>query len=247
MRRTPLVLCSLAIAGLPASSASAADTAEHTLGVSGQGLVELVPDVGSFEASVERTAPTSSAARNAANTRLARIVARLRAPSIPREDITTTSISLSRERTRNPRTKRLRVRYRASGSFAVRVADGTKTGRAIDLAAGAGATGIDGPSFSFSAGKRTEGRQAAEKSALADARGRADAAAASQGQKVVGVQSIELDPSGTSEPSAVQDSAASPTAGSGSTGKRVAPTPVLAGREEFTSSVRVVYLIAPAG
>jgi uncharacterized protein len=246
MRRTPVVLCTLALTGLAASSASAADPAEHTLGVSGQGLVELVPDVGSFEAGVERTAPTSSAARNAANVRLGRIVARLRALGIPRDDITTTSISLSRERSRNPRTKRLRVRYRAAGSFSVRVTDGTKTGRAVDLAAGAGATGIDGPSFSFSAGKRTEGRQAAEKSALADARGRADAAAASQGQKVVGVQSIELDPSGTSEPGAVSDGVAAPATPS-SGAKRAAPTPVLAGREEFTSAVRVVYLIAPAG
>lgn len=241
MRRLLPVLLVLVLA----PAAHAQEPADRTLGVQGLGEVELAPDVGTFDAVVRRTSPTSAGARNAANVRLNRIVARLRALGVPREDITTTRVSLSRERIRLRKGAPLRVRYTAAGAFAVRVQDTARVGRALDAAAGAGATGIDGPEFTFSQAKRTEGRLAAEKSALADARRRADAAAASQGQKVAGVRSIELDPSSANQ-SARESAppAAAPPTPSAAPGD--APTPVLPGRETFSSAVRVVYLLQPA-
>jgi len=248
MRRLAAVL-TLAAALLAAPGALAQEPADRTLGVQGRGELELAPDVGTFDAVVRRTSPTSRGARDAANKRLNAIVARLRALEVPREDITTTSVSLFRERIRDRRTKALRVRYTATGAFAVRVEDTARVGRALDAVAGAGATSIDGPEFSFSQAKRTEGRLAAEKAALADARRRADEAAASQGQRVVGVRSIELDPGSAKEPAPPAPVAAAAPAleGQGTTGRPVAPTPVLPGRETFSSAVRVVYLLQPAG
>lgn len=234
----------------PAAHAQQAAAPDRTLGAQGRGQVELAPDVGTFRAVVRRTAPTSGGARDAANRRLNAIVARLRTLEVPRQDITTTSISLFRERIRNPKTKVLRVRYTATGAFAVRVEDTARVGRALDATANAGATSISGPDFSFSQAKRTQGRLAAEQAALADARRRADGAAASQGQRVVGVRSIELDP-GTETASENGDAVApqaAESAGSSSADRRpAAPTPVLPGRETFESAVRVVYLIQPAG
>lgn len=247
MRRLALFLTLLATLGA-APPASAQEPADRTLGVQGLGEVELAPDVGTFQAVVRRTAPTSRGARAAANGRLNAIVARLRALDVPRQDITTTSVSLFRQRIRTRRNGPLRVRYTASGAFAVRVEDTARVGRALDAAAGAGATSIDGPEFSFSQVKRTEGRLAAEKAALADARRRADEAAASQGQRVVGVRSIELDPGSAREPQPEANAAApSQSVESGVAGRPVAPTPVLPGRETFSSTVRVVYLLQPAG
>ncbi len=245
MRRLAAVL-TLAAALLAAPGALAQEPADRTLGVQGLGELELAPDVGEFEAVVRRTSPTSRGARDAANMRLNAIVSRLRALDVPREDITTTAVSLSRERFRTRRDRALRVRYTATGAFAVRVEDTARVGRALDAVAGAGATSIEGPEFSFSQAKRTEGRLAAEKAALADARRRADEAAASQGQRVVGVRSIELDPASAQEPAATKDSVDVP-ADSGRSGRPVAPTPVLPGRETFSSAVRVVYLLQPAG
>ncbi len=248
MRRLILVLAATSM--LLAAPAAAQQPADRTLGVQGLGEVELAPDVGSFDAVVRRTAPTSRGARNAANVRLNRIVARLRALGVPRQDITTTSVSLFRQRIRLRRGGPLRVRYTATGAFAVRVEDPARVGRALDAVAGAGATSIDGPQFSFSQAKRTEGRLASERAALADARRRADEAAASQGQRVAGVRSIELDPGGTGEPADEEATFAEPqssTAGSGAPARATAPTPVLPGRDRFTSAVRVVYLLQPAG
>lgn len=244
MRRLPVVLLTLVALGAPAS-ARAADPAEQTLGVQGTGEVELAPDVGSFDAEVDRIAATSAGARNAANVRLGTIVRRLRALSIPRADITTTSIRLVRERYRTEKRRKLRVRWVASGSFSVRVTDVSRIGPALDAVSAAGATGVDGPTFSFSTGRRTEARLEAERAALSDARRRADAAAASQGARVVGVRSIELDPT-TATFDDVRRPAAPAAGSSASAESAPAPAPVLAGRQTFSSAVRVVYLLGPA-
>lgn len=244
MRRLPVLLLTIAALGAPATARADEPAPEHTLGVQGRGDVELTPDVGSFDAEVRRVGATSAGARNAANVRLGTIVRRLRELAVPRQDITTTSIALVRERYRTPKGKKLRVRWIASGSFSVRLTDVSRTGPAIDAVSAAGATGVDGPAFSFSPGRSTEGRVAAEQAALADARRRADGAAASQGQRVVGVRSIELDPA-----SAITEArpVASPAGASGTAeDASPAPAPVLAGRQTFSSAVRVVYLLAPA-
>jgi uncharacterized protein len=241
MRRLPLLLVALAALAVPASAGAQQAADQHTLGVQGLGEVERAPDVGSFSAEVRRTAPTSAGARAATNGRLVSIVGRMRALGVQRTDITTTSVRLTRERFRTPRTRALRVRYVAVGALAVRVGDG-QVGRALDAAAGAGATGIDGPQFTFSQAASTQGRRDAEQAALADARARADAAAASQGQRVTGVQSIELDPGSGAQPVLAESAAGVP----GPARKPAAPTPVLPGRQTFSSTVRVVYLLQPA-
>ncbi len=244
MRRLAAVL-TLA-AALAAPGAAHAQEPERTLGVQGLGEVELAPDVGTFEAVVRRTAATSAAARGSANVRLVSIVGRLRAIGVPRTDITTTSVSLFRERYRLRKGGPLKVRYTASGAFAVRVQDVEQVGRALDVAADAGATGIDGPRFSFSQARRTEGRLAAERAALADARRRADEAAASQGQRVTGVRSIELDPGSAPGPQPVDSAGQEASVSAAAPSRPVAPTPVLPGRETFSSTVRVVYVLQPA-
>ena len=115
MRRLPVVPILVATALLTAPAAALAqEPADRTLGVQGLGEVELAPDVGTFQAVVRRTAPTSRGARDAANRRLNAIVARLRALDVPRQDITTTSVSLFRQRTRTRRNGPLRVRYTAA-------------------------------------------------------------------------------------------------------------------------------------
>lgn len=240
--RSAVVLVA-ATALLAAPAAASAQEPAHTLAVQGLGEVELAPDVGTFRAEVRRTAPTSAAARTAANGRLAAIVTSLRALDVPRADITTTAVRLTRLRYRVRGTRVLRVRYVALGAFSVRVQGAERVGRALDAAAGAGATGISGPDFSFSQALRTQGRREAEQAALSDARTRADAAAASQGQRIAGVQSIELDPDGGVAP--VAESAAGAPAPAPA-GKAVPPTPVLAGRQSFSGAVRVVYLLQPA-
>jgi uncharacterized protein YggE len=219
---------------------AAAQTDEHTLSVIGRGQVELRPDRGSFSIGVVRRAPRPNPARSHANARVRAIVSALRSLGVEREQITTSEVSIVRYGRRLHKHGPLRVRYRASVSLDVAVEGIGLLGRAIDAASRHGASAIYGPQLSLSPELRASGRREADAGALEDARARADAAAAAAGQRVVGVQSIDLDPAAEGA-SASFDSAAS--SGGGSAG---APTRVFAGRRRITSRARVTYVIEPA-
>ncbi len=216
---------------------AAAQSEEHTLSVIGRGQVELRPDRGTFSVAVIRRAASPNPARSRANRRVRAIVTALRGLGIERDQITTSEISVVRYGRRERKHGPLRVRYRASVSLDVAVEDIELLGRGIDAASRRGASAIYGPQLSLSPQLRATGRRRSEAAALGDARARADAAAAEAGQRVVGVQSIDLDPV-SEEFVTSYDSAGAGRAG--------APTKVFAGRRRFTSRVRVTYIIEPA-
>ncbi len=106
----------------------------------------------------------------------------------------------------------------------------------FDVASRAGADSYSGPNFDFS--YPSAGLVQASDAALADARRRADAAAAQLGMWVVGVQSVDLDPSSSSP----QSSAGAPGSGSAPAARKLT-TPTLPGRQEVDADVDVVYLL----
>ena len=184
--------------------------------------------------------PTSRAARAFVNRRIARVRRAILARGIAAEDIQTTGVSVTRERIRARRGRPARTRYRASSRLVVTTRDVPRVGALIDSVADAGADEVFGPEFSFQ--DPTMGDVLATRAAIADARRRADDAAAQIGQRVTGVQSVDLAPftagGGDSASGGSDDSGA---AGGGDGGTRVSP-----GLEEFVALVRVVYTIAPA-
>jgi uncharacterized protein YggE len=170
---------------------------------------------------------------------VAAIVSGLRAAGVPRAGIQTEDVSVARRRHRVGKHGPIRVRFRASASLDVDVDGLGRLGRAMDIAAARGATAVYGPSLDFTPALRESGLERAETAALKDARARADRAAATTGQRIVGVQSINLDPD--------QDLLyASADSGGGGASAGRAPTTIHAGRESFTTTARVVYLIEPA-
>lgn len=128
-------------------------------------------------------------------------------------------------------------RSAAGSRQALSAANRTANGIVSALRATAsGASSVSGPSFSFS--DPSAGRIAATRAALADARRRADDAAAAIGYTVTGVQSVQLDPQ------SVPVFAGAPTS-AGSSGAGV-PTTVHPGTQEVDAQVQVVFTIAPA-
>ena len=109
-------------------------------------------------------------------------------------------------------------------------------GRLIDAVADAGADDVFGPEFSFT--DPSQGGVLATRAALADARRRADDAAAQLSPRITGIQSIDLNPI-ADEFGGSDDSAGGGALEEGRT--RVSP-----GRESFFSLVRVVYAVVPA-
>ncbi|MDQ6779010.1 MAG: SIMPL domain-containing protein [Actinomycetota bacterium] len=232
-----------AVAGLSlifAPAALADATTPSTLSVQGSGSVMVIPDVASLSVSVTRSAPASRAALSAANQRVDAIVGAERALGVPGSGIQTSGVNVSPGTVRvGPRGRRHRVRrFIATESLSI-TTTAAIVGQAIDVAVRAGADSVDGPNFSFS--DPSAGMVAATNAALADARRRASAAAATLGYTVTGVQSVNLDP---------QSGVAVPASGTGSTApvaaKPPTPTTVHPGAQQVDATVAVVYTIAPA-
>jgi uncharacterized protein len=240
MRVVRIAVAAAAMSLVLAPAALADATTPSTLSVEGQGSVMVIPDVASLTASVTRSATTSRAALSAANRRVDAIVGAVRAAGVPASGIQTNSIDVSRGTIKvGPPGARHRVRrYIANESLSITTATAI-VGSVIDAAVRAGADSIDGPDFSFS--NPSAGVVAATNAALADARQRANAAAAALGYTVTGVQSVDLDPqSGVLAPGS--------SAGTGSTtvAPVATPTTVHPGTQEVDATVEVVYTIAPA-
>jgi uncharacterized protein YggE len=218
--------------------AALGDTTTPTLSVDGSGSVMVMPDVASLTVNVTRSAVTSSAALGAANRRVDAIVGAERAVGVPAAGIQTTLVDVSRGTIGiGPRKHRHFVhRYIANESISI-TTTAALAGQVIDVAVHAGADSINGPNFSFS--DPSAGIVAATNAALADARRRADAAAATLGYVVSGVQSVNLDPQSTTILAPGSASAPAPV--------RAAPTPttVHPGTQEVDASVNVVFTIAP--
>jgi len=243
MRRVFAVLVPvIAAAALGVAPAAAQEAAEPTtLAASGTGRALLTPDQAELYVGVSRIRATSRAARAVANRRLASVQRALRARGIPARDVQTDGVSVSRERLRARRGRPARVRYRASAQLTVTTRDVPGLGRLIDAVADAGADDLFGPDFSFT--DPSQGGILATRAALADARRRADDAAAQLGVRITGVESIDLAPP-------LLELGQDESAGGSGEGSFLsgddARTEISPGREEFVSRVRVIYTVVPA-
>jgi uncharacterized protein len=231
-------VAALSLIFAPAALADA--TTPSTLSVVGSGSVMVTPDVASLSVTVTRSAPTSRAALSAANQRTDAIVGAERAIGVPWSGIQTSDVNVSPGTVRvGPRGKRHRVRrFVATESLSITTTTAI-VGQAIDVAVHAGADSVDGPDFSFS--DPSAGVVAATNAALADARTRANAAAATLGYTVTGVQSVDLDPQ-----SGVAVAGSGAVSAPAAPAKPTTPTTVHPGAQEVDATVDVVYTIAPA-
>jgi uncharacterized protein YggE len=231
------IVAVVAVLSLIFASAAVADaTSPSTLRVDGSGSVMVTPDVASLSVSVARSAAKSGVALSAANLRVGAIVAAIRAAGVPKTGIQTNSIDVSRGTVRvGPRKHQHRVRrYTATESLSI-TSTTSIVGRVIDAATRAGADSVNGPEFSFS--DPSAGVVTATNAALADARRRGNAAAASLGYRVAGVQSVDLNPQST----VVSPVSAAP----GATSSPTTPTRIHPGVEEVDATVVIVYTIVP--
>jgi hypothetical protein len=179
---------------------------------------------------------SSRAALSAANRSTDAVVHAIRALGVPGSDIQTQDVSVSSRIVRVGSSRRRERLWTGSESLAIHVTNIKSVGSVIDAATRAGATTVDGPTFSFS--DPSAGKLAATRAAIADARRRADDAAAAMGYRVTGVQSVQLDPQSQLAP--VAGGAPSASAGPST------PTTVHPGTQEVDARVEIVYTIAPA-
>lgn len=247
MRRCVLAL---ALAGavvlLPSAPAGADGT--QTLSVLGNGAVFVRPDVADVSVEVDRNASTARRALSRVNRGSDAIIRAIRGLGIPAGDIQTQEVNEYRNVPYPGEPAAPRSRWSASVSVNIHITDITLMGRVIDISIGHGASSIDGPNYSFS--DPSAGLRAATRAAIADARRRADDAAAAVGDQVTGVESMDLDPGGggvaiSRFPKHLRGLTGPPGRSRKHRPHRVR-TNIRPGAQEVDAQVAIIYTIAPA-
>jgi len=233
--------CAAALLAAPAMAAAQTQTdTTPTVAADGIGTATLTPDIADFAVTVRERGSTSAAARNAANKVTGAVLRLATAAGVAADDQRTIGISISRERVKRKHKPTI-TRYNARQYLQIRVRDIKKLGPLLDAVADAGADQVEGPEFGFA--DPSAGRLLATRAALADARRRADDAAATSGLRITGVRSVVLAPSNDENccddsSKSSEQAASAPLSGGGSTS--VSP-----GSQQFNEQVRVVYTAAP--
>lgn len=113
-------------------------------------VVRSAPDTATVGAGVSTRAPTATAAMQQNAAAMDKVIARLRALGIARDDIQTASISLSPQyQYNNDNTPPRFLGYEAANQVSVILHDLDRVGGTLDALVSAGATNINGPSFSL--------------------------------------------------------------------------------------------------
>src|SRR3954452_17646853 len=238
-----VIACAAALLALPAVAAAQTQTdTTPTVAADGIGTATLTPDIADFAVLIRERGSTSAAARNAANKVTAAVLRLATGAGVAADDQRTIGISISRERVKRQH-KAAFSRYNARQYLQIRVRDVKKLGPLLDGVADAGAEEVEGPESGFA--DPSAGRLLATRAALADARRRADDAAATSGLRITGVRSVVLAPDDDedccNDSSKSGDQAASAPAGGGGGGS----TSIAPGSQQFNERVRVIYTAAP--
>ena len=143
----------------------------------GTGKVKAVPDVATVNLGVSATAPSSRTARSAADAKLTRVLATLKARGVEPADIQTSQITLTPNFGRNGSTV---VGYTATNTVTATLRDLDTAGEIVSAAAGVGANDMSGLTLTVS--NENAVYQRALKSAVADARAHAEAIAEASGE-----------------------------------------------------------------
>jgi len=236
MRGYKWAVAVVATAASISAPAASAGTIGSTLSVDGSGSVFVAPDVADLSVSVARSAVNSREALSAANSTTDRVVRAIRAIGVPAGAIQTEGVSIASRIVRVGNDKHRERRWTASEAIDIHVTNLKVVGSVIDGGTKAGASTVNGPTFSFS--DPSAGKVAATRAAIADARRRADDAAAALGYRVTGVRSVQIDPQSPVQPFARAATSAS-TAPS-------PPTTVHPGTQEVDAEVEIVYTISRA-
>jgi uncharacterized protein len=231
-----VVLTVLALRGTGAPEAAQAasgpaggrpDVLAPYLRFSGEGSVTARPDTADLWLTVDANAGSSQAALADTTGRMAAVIAAMKADGITADDMQTGNVS-SWQDYESPH------RWHASNTLTVTLHDPSKAGNVLSDASHAGADEVSGPSFSLS-DQHAATRQALGL-AIADARSKADAAAAAMGVHVTGVVSVsDQAPVEPLPMYGVAQAAASPRAA----------VPVQTGTQTVTSDVVVVFSYGP--
>jgi uncharacterized protein YggE len=173
-----------AFAAATAAPGSAIAPSDRTLTFGGSGEVDLQPDTAVIGVSVHGRGASSDDAQGVASDKMKTVLAALRSLDsvhIADADLETQGVNTSPDWEHEGR-------FVSDQTLSVTLHDPAQAGEVMAAATKAGADSVDGPSFSLA--EQSAAYRDALRSALADARSKADAAAAAMGVHILGTTTI---------------------------------------------------------
>lgn len=221
----------------PAAPSPAAP--ERSLTVVGEGQVREAPDIARATLGVEATAPTAVAATRDAATRMAAVIAAVKALGVADRDVQTSAFTIRSERFNTPvpaaGSPPAPITYVASSSISVTIRATARASEILDAAVNAGSNEVWGVSFAHSDEETLRTR--ARALAVADARARAEGLARAAG--VALGQVLSIDEAGLQPFSRVM--------GQGSAARRdVDAIPIENGELTISDRIQIVFALEPA-
>jgi uncharacterized protein YggE len=220
----------------PAALAQETKAATRTVSVNGSGKVILTPDIAYVTVGVQTISENASEAVSANNSSTQKVIDALKAAGIADKDLQTTNFSISPQQDYDPSTGKPtgKITYTVNNSVFVTVRDINNVGQVLDASIQAGANNIGG--IQFDVWDKTQALSTARKSAVADARSKAEELAGAAGVTLGAVQTINEYTSGGPVPMYDMRAAVPAPAAAAS-------VPVQAGQMTLTVEVSIVYEI----
>lgn len=213
------------------ASAQAQTVPTPQITVTGEGVVDGIPDIATLSLGVTTTGDTAAAAMAANTEALSAVMARLKAAGIADRDMQTTNLSINPNWTGYDSGARQRIDgYTASNQLTVRIRVLEGLGAVLDAAIQDGANTLNGLSFGLS--EPRPAMDAARKAAVEDARARATLLVEAAGAKLGPIVSI-TEGGGYTQPAPMFRQAAD----------AASPVPVAAGEVATTANVTIVFEI----
>lgn len=181
--------------GLPVAAVASAAEMQPTVAASGEGRVEVMPDIAWLSFGVSARRPTVAAARDEVARSVAGLIELARRQGLKDEHIATAALSVSPEFDWHPETRERRLQgYVVSRQVTLRLTDLAKLGELTEQALGLGVT--DASPASFDTSRRAALEAEALAAATRDARSRAEVMAKALGAAVGAPLRIEAGGSG---------------------------------------------------
>ena len=172
----------------PPESARSLPAGPPVVVTTGEGVVKLAPDRVWISVAAESRAKSPRDAQRANADAMKAVLDKLRTLGLPADAVRTSGYDLQPEYEYTNGRQLLRG-YVARNTVEVRLDDVSRAGDVLDAAVGSGATSVSGVRFDLK--NRSGAEREALRLAVADARGRADAAASGAGLRVERVIRIE--------------------------------------------------------
>ncbi len=175
---TPLVMAT--VLALPLTGRAMADTLTPNITVTGEGIVDVAPDMATISLGVTTSGATAKEAMDANSAALKAVMEQLTAAGIAPRDMQTSNLSLGPDYSKyDSSSGGTPGAYVANNMLNIRVRDLTKVGEILDASITDGANTLNGISFGL-AEPRPQ-MDEARKAAVADARARAQLLAEASG------------------------------------------------------------------